>query len=750
MAIEPSLATAWEPIGEGEGWRFTLRQGVTFHDGAAFTAEDVRFSYERASSEASDVASWFAPVSDVVVVDDYTVDILTSTPQPIFPDSIANWMMMDSGWAAANGAELPARDAENHATLNVNGTGAFMLSERQPGLTTTLVPFDGWWGDVEHNITEAVFTPIQNSATAVAALLSGDVDLINPVPVQDAGRLDEADGVGVLRGIEARVIMLGFAHDHEVLYGGANAGEPNPFSDPLVRQAVAQAVNVEAILATIMRGSAEPASQLVSASMRGFSTANDTRPEVDLHAARALLAEAGYPDGFGFELACPNDRYLNDEAVCQAVVSMLAQIGLEVSLNAMPVANYWPELRADNYDMYLLGWSPGTFDAEHPIRFLVHTNGERLGTWNFGGYSNPRIDEMLPLIQSEIDDTGPSGDARRGRSDHPGRYGLCANVCAAAAVGHARRGRADAASGQLSDPALGHCRRLIQLNRPEGPGVGSPGLFIAPHRAAFKPQAQGRAIGKAPPIAVVFGRVAVVIDRPDAIGGHGHKIEIGGALSLATQVHVEPGGHEMLRDVVHARSVPDRVGVVLKRRPAQCWVNRHPLGGRGKRRGGIVICALKGQERALGAAGVLPDLPNAALIARHVIRRPCDKEHRDIDPGQPICVPKPALLPPGRDRDCRAQTRVGLGQVAVGACQMHGQLPLRCPPGKIDGCLRHAAARRDDRPVAAHRIADERGVVGVDQPAKRPIARPELGHRLKHKELIERPVDLFSVEPKAA
>ncbi|MEM9317899.1 MAG: ABC transporter substrate-binding protein [Pseudomonadota bacterium] len=405
MSIEPSLATAWEPIGAGEGWRFMLREGVTFHDGAAFTAEDVLFSYERASSEASDVASWFAPVSDVVVVDDFTVDIMTSSPQPIFPDSIANWMIMDSGWAADNGAELPARDAENYATLNVNGTGAFMLAERQPGLTTTLVPFDGWWGDVEHNITEAVFSPIQNAATAVAALLSGDVDMINPVPVQDAERIDGEDGVSVIRGIEARVIMLGFAHEADVLYGGANAGDPNPFSDARVRQAVAHAVNVDAILATIMRGSAEPASQLVSPAMRGFSSAADARPEIDLDAARALLADAGYADGFGFELACPNDRYLNDEAVCQAVVSMLAQIGLEVSLNAMPVSNYWPELREDNYDMYLLGWSPGTFDAEHPIRFLVHTSGERLGTWNFGGYSNTRIDEMLPMIQSEIDDT---------------------------------------------------------------------------------------------------------------------------------------------------------------------------------------------------------------------------------------------------------------------------------------------------------------------------------------------------------
>jgi len=401
MAIEPALATEWEPIGDGEGWRFTLREGVTFHDGSEFSAEDVLFSYQRASSEDSDVRSWFAVVSDVVVVDDLTVDILTTSPQPIFPDSIANWMMMDSGWAEANGASVPARDSENHATRHANGTGAFMVVERQPDLLTVLEPFEGWWGEVEHNITRAEFTPIQNSATAVAALLSGDVDMINPVPVQDAARLDAAGNAEVIRGIEARVIMLGFAHDHATLRNGA----PNPFGDARVRQAVAQAVNVPAILQTIMRGSAEPASQLVSPAMRGYSEANSARPAFDVEGARALLAEAGYPDGFAFDLSCPNDRYLNDEAVCQAVVGMLAQIGLTVTLDSMPVSNYWPELRADNFDMYLLGWSPGTFDAEHPIRFLVHTNGERLGTWNFGGYSNPRIDEMLPMIQSEIDDS---------------------------------------------------------------------------------------------------------------------------------------------------------------------------------------------------------------------------------------------------------------------------------------------------------------------------------------------------------
>lgn len=411
MAIEPALATAWEPIGEGEGWRFTLRQGVKFQGGEDFSADDVIFSYQRASSEQADTASWFAPVADMQKVDEFTVDVLTTAPNPIFPDSIANWMIMDSGWAEANGAERPAKDAENHATLNANGTGAFAVVERQPGLKTVLEPHAGWWGEAEHNVTRAEFTPIQNPATAVAALLSGDVDMINPVPIQDAARLDGNDKVKVIRGIEARVIMLGFPHQAETLKYGANQGDPNPFKDVRVREAIAKAINVPAILQTIMRGSAEPASQLVSPAMRGFSEANADRPAFDVDGAKALLADAGYADGFGFGLKCPNDRYLNDEAVCQAITGMLAQIGLTAELDAMPVQNYWPELRADNYDMYLLGWSPGTFDHEHPVRFLVTTSNaeKKLGSWNFGDYSNTRVDELLPMIQSEIDDAKRQG-----------------------------------------------------------------------------------------------------------------------------------------------------------------------------------------------------------------------------------------------------------------------------------------------------------------------------------------------------
>jgi peptide/nickel transport system substrate-binding protein len=400
MSIEPSLAISWAPLADEPGWRFVLRQGVTFHDGSAFTADDVLFSYERGISEQSDVKSWFAPVAEVRVVDDFTVDFVTTNPNPLFPDSIANWMMMDRDWAVANGTETPARDVETFATRNANGTGPFMLTRREPGVETRLVPNTGWWDMPEHNITEAIYSPIESSATGLAALVSGEVDMLAPVPVRDVARLRTTDGIRTFEGIETRVIMLGFGHGKETLNG---TEAPNPFQDVRVRRAAAQAIDVEAINQVLMAGMAAPASQLIPAGLSGFSVANDTRPDHDEEAARALLAEADYPDGFGFDLKCTNDRYINDEAVCQALTGMLARIGLEARLDAMPVRTYWDQLRGGNYDMYLLGWSPGTFDAEHPIRFLVHTPTETLGTWNFGGYSNARIDALLPLIQQEID-----------------------------------------------------------------------------------------------------------------------------------------------------------------------------------------------------------------------------------------------------------------------------------------------------------------------------------------------------------
>jgi len=405
MKIEPSLATAWEPIG-ADGWRFSLRTDVTFQDGSAFTADDVLFSYERASSEESDVSSWFSPVSEVKVVDDFTIDFLTKAPNPLFPDSIANFMIMDRDWSEKNEAARPSKEAENFATRNANGTGPFKVTERDPGVRTALVPNEAWWDDMESNISEAIFTPIGQNATGMAALLSGEIDFISPIPLQDVPRMKERAGFTVHEGVEARVLMFGFAHQADALKFSDETSGKNPFQDVRVRQAAYQAINADALIDKIMRGNAQPASQLVSDAMRGYSTSMADRMAYDPAAAKALMAEAGYADGFSFGLQCPNDRYINDESICKAAASMMAKVGLNAKLTSMPVRTYWPELREDNFDMYLLGWSPGTFDAEHPIRFLASTPNKekKLGSWNFGDYSNARVDELLPTIQTELDE----------------------------------------------------------------------------------------------------------------------------------------------------------------------------------------------------------------------------------------------------------------------------------------------------------------------------------------------------------
>jgi peptide/nickel transport system substrate-binding protein len=405
MSIEGSLAESWAPLEGENGWRFTLRQGVTFADGSAFTAEDVLFSYQRASNEAADVRSWFAPVTEVRVVDDHTVDFVTKAPNPLFPDSIANFMILDKDWAEGNDAALPARDAENFATMNANGTGPFMIQGRDPGVQTVLVPNPGWWGDVEHNVTEAIFTPIGNSATGLAALLSGEIDFIQPIPLQDAAQVEQRDGFKVLEGEETRVIMFGFGHEHEALLYSSDVTDSNPFKDVRVRQAASHAIDINAIDRVLFRGKIEAANQLVPAGISGYSEVNSGRLDYDPERAKALLAEAGYPDGFSFGLKCTNDRYINDEALCRAAASMFAAVGLNADLSTGPVRDYWAQLRADDFDMYLLGWSPGTFDMEHPIRFLKHTQDDdkRLGSWNFGNFSNARVDELLPMIQQEID-----------------------------------------------------------------------------------------------------------------------------------------------------------------------------------------------------------------------------------------------------------------------------------------------------------------------------------------------------------
>lgn len=218
-------------------------------------------------------------------------------------------------------------------------------------------------------------------------------------------QVEERDGNKVLEGEETRVIMFGFGHEREALLYSEDVTDANPFADPRIRLAAAHAIDVASIDRVLFRGKIEPASQLVPAKISGYSDANSDRPDYNPERAKEMLADAGYPDGFSFGLKCPNDRYINDEAVCRAAASMFAAVGLDAELSTGPVRDYWPQMREDDFDMYLLGWSPGTFDMEHPIRFLMNTQDDekKLGSWKFGNYSNARVHELLPMIQQEID-----------------------------------------------------------------------------------------------------------------------------------------------------------------------------------------------------------------------------------------------------------------------------------------------------------------------------------------------------------
>ena len=406
LQIEPALAESWE-IMDPTTWRFALRQGVTFHNGNAFDADDVLFSFERANAEGSDFAVYVNSVKEVRKIDAHTIELVTDGPAPTLLNTIARWFIMDKEWAEANDAVQPVdmtKGRENFATLNTNGTGPFMLRERQPDVRTVLDVNPDWWDEAQHNVTEVVFTPVKSDATRTAALLSGELDMMYPVPIQDIDRLKAADGIRALQGPEVRTIFLGMDQFRDELLFSDVKGK-NPFRDQRVRQAFYQAVDVEAIRDKIMRGAATPTALMVAPSINGFVERLNTRLPFDPDKSKALLAEAGYPDGFGVTLDCPNDRYVNDEQICQAVVGMLAKAGIEVELRAQTKSKYFNDLRNGDVSFYLLGWTPDDLDAGSVIRHLMVSPDEGGLAWNAGRYGNPRITALVAPIQSEVDAT---------------------------------------------------------------------------------------------------------------------------------------------------------------------------------------------------------------------------------------------------------------------------------------------------------------------------------------------------------
>jgi peptide/nickel transport system substrate-binding protein len=405
LALTPALATAWKQVSPTV-WRFELRKGVKFHDGTPFTADDVVFSFARGSGEGSDMRSYTNDIKEVRKVDSHTVDFETKAPFPILPDVFSFFYIMSKDWSEKNGATRPVdrrKGVENTASFKANGTGPFRLRERQPNVKTTFVRNGAYWGKIEGNVINVEYTPIGNDATRVAALLSGQVDVIEPVPLQDVARITASGKARVLQGPELRTIFLGMDQKRdELLY--SNVKGKNPFKDKRVRQAFYQAIDIVGIQKTVMRGASRPTALMVGPGINGFDEAMDKRLPYDPDAAKKLLADAGYPNGFEVSMNCPNDRYVNDSNICQAVAASLARVGVKINLQAETKGTYFPKILKRDTSFYLLGWTPSTYDSHNPLNALMRCVDDKgAGQFNLGAYCNPKVDELTLKIQSETD-----------------------------------------------------------------------------------------------------------------------------------------------------------------------------------------------------------------------------------------------------------------------------------------------------------------------------------------------------------
>ena len=408
LKLKPSLATRWELVNPTT-WRFYLRKGVKFHGGQPFTADDVVFSFKRNSHPDSDMNAYIANVKDVQKIDDYTVDYITKGPDPILLGNLAYHFIMSKAWCEEHNALVPLRGStdENYSTRHANGTGPFILVERVPDTRTVLKNNPNWWGNdtKQHNLTKATFVPIANAATRVSALLTGEVDMIFPVPLQDIPRVNATPGVKVLQGPELRTVFLGFDQWRDELLDMPGTGK-NPFKDVRVRRAFYQAIDIQAIHKKVMRKASAPSGTMIAQGIVGWNEELHERYPYDPEASKKLLAEAGYADGFPVTFDCPNDRYVNDEAICQAVVPMLARIGIDVTLNAQTKGLHFDKIglkQGNNTSFYMLGWTPGTYDGLNPLVNLMTVKGEGHGTWNCGKYTNPQIEELTGKIAEELE-----------------------------------------------------------------------------------------------------------------------------------------------------------------------------------------------------------------------------------------------------------------------------------------------------------------------------------------------------------
>jgi len=406
LNIVPALATEWQQTGPLT-WRFKLRPGVKFHDGAPFTAEDVVFSVNRAKHPAGTFSVYANALGTPVAIDPLTVEFKLDKVNPVFLQHLDSIVIMNRAWSEANKVTRPLdfkNKEESHASFNANGTGPFQLVRRQPDQRTSYRRHPGWWGKFEGNVQEFHYTPIGNDATRLAALISGEIDFVlDPAP-RDIPRLRQTAGVKVVQGPENRIVFIGMDQQRdELLYGSVK--NRNPFKDQRVRQALYQAVDVDTMRSKLMNGLSAPTGGMTPSPLAAFNDAElERRLPFDLAAARKLMADAGFADGFEVTLDCPNNRYVNDEEICIALAGMWAQLKVKVKVNAMPRSLYFPKMEKWDTSLYMLGWGGAVTDAETTLTPVMRNPGTQgVGLYNYGRSRNDKFDALAAQSSGEAD-----------------------------------------------------------------------------------------------------------------------------------------------------------------------------------------------------------------------------------------------------------------------------------------------------------------------------------------------------------
>ena len=399
MSIKPQLSTSWKTT-DPETWVFTLRKGVKFEDGSLLKASDVEFSINRALTGTSDVKELINSITSVKALNNSTIEIKTKGPNPILLNQLVQIFIMSESWSKKNGCET-AQDynasQETFCSINAMGTGPFKITLREQNTRTIFERNDNWWGDQsQHNIDKIELLPIKNDATRVAALLSGDIDFTNFTPAQDINRIKNSSMHKVVSAAQSRTIFFGMDQGVDELRS-SNVKGKNPFKDKKVRLAFYHALDMNAIKKKIMRGLSEPAGMITFPGVQGYTKQLDKRLSYDPKLSKKLLADAGYPEGFEITLDCPNNRYINDEAICVAAVGMLAKVGIKVNLDSQPKSIHFKDLKGGLSDFYMLGWGVPTFDSHYVYSFLLKSDG----SWNKSGFKNDRVDALVGTMLTE-------------------------------------------------------------------------------------------------------------------------------------------------------------------------------------------------------------------------------------------------------------------------------------------------------------------------------------------------------------